>query len=118
MRIIVEILIVAFAASNNVPPIDRLMMLLANQSSVLISSTDRNGTPRIVKIAMVAMQEPTIGNQPAGLLTNAPPTPTFAITITTPSTHDRYRSARNERNDDMSELADAGEFPNRTKCRA
>ena len=118
MRIIVEMLIIAFANSSNVPPIDRLMILLANHSSVLTSNTDRNGTPRIVKIAIVAMQEPITGNQPAGFLANAAPIPTFAITITAPSNHDRYRSARNERSDDMSELAEAGRFPNRMKCRA
>jgi hypothetical protein len=118
MRIMVEILMVAFASSNNVPPIDPLMILLANHSRVLDSSTARNGTPRIVKIATVAIDEPITGNQPAVFLANAAPMPTFTITIAAPSNHDRYRSARNERNDEINELAEAGRFPKRTKCRA
>src|ERR1019366_7016339 len=118
MRIMVQILMVALATSSNVPPMDPLMILLASHSSVLASSTHRNGTPRIVKIAIVAMQEPTTGNQPAALLANAAPNPTFTQIIAAPSNHDRYRSARNDRNDDNSELAEAGRLPNNTKCRA
>jgi hypothetical protein len=118
MRIIVEILTVAFANSNTVPPMDPAMILLANHSRVLASNTDRNGTPRIVKIAIVAMHEPITGNQPAVFPANAAPRPTFAPIITAPSNNDRYRSARNDRNDDMSELVEAGRFPNRTKCKA
>ncbi len=108
----------AFAISSSVPPMDPVIMLLANQSSVLASNTHRNGTPLIVKIAAVAMQEPITGNQPAVFLVNAAPKPTFTTMITAPSKSDRYRSARNDRNDDMSELAEAGRFPNRTKCSA
>src|ERR1039458_4497316 len=63
MRIIVEILIVALANSSTLPPMDPLTILLANHSRVLTSNTDRNGTPLIVKIAIVAMQEPINGNQ-------------------------------------------------------
>jgi hypothetical protein len=118
MRMIVEILTVAFANSNNVPPMDLVMILLANQSKVPASNPDRNGTPVIVKIAIVAMHEPTTGNQPTGFLTNAAPRATFTPIIIAPSNHDRYRSARKDRNDDMSELAEAGRFPNRKKCRA
>src|ERR1035441_10742989 len=70
MRIIVEILIVALANSSTVPPMDPLTILLANHSRVLTSNTDRNGTPLIVKIAIVAMQEPITGNQPAAFLAN------------------------------------------------
>ena len=118
MRIIVQILMIALATSNKVPPMDPLMILLASHSRVLASSTHRNGTPRIVKIAIVAMQEPTTGNQPARFLANAAPRPTFTQMIAAPSNHDRYRSARNDRHDDSSELAEAGRFPNKTKCRA
>jgi hypothetical protein len=117
-RTIVEMLTVALANSNNVPPMDPVRMLLANHSRVLASSTDRNGTPLIVKIAIVAIDEPITGSQPAVFLANATPIPTLAQSITAPSSHDRYRSARNDRNDDMSELAEAGRFPNRTKCKA
>jgi len=118
MRIIVQILIVAFANSNNVPPIDPVIILLANHSSVLTSNTDRNGTPLIVKMATVAMHEPTTGSQPALFLAKTAPKPTFTAIITAPSNHDRYRNARNDRSDDTSELAEAGRFPSRTKCRA
>src|ERR1035438_9957233 len=118
MRTIVQILMVALATSSNVPPMDPLMILLASHSRVLASSTHRNGTPFIVKIAIVAMQDPTTGNQPAALLANAMPRPMFTQIIAAPSNHERYRSARNERNDDSSELAEAGRFPNNTKCRA
>jgi hypothetical protein len=76
MRMMVEILTAAFANSNNVPPIDPVRMLLANHSRVLASNTDRNGTPLMVKIAIVAIDEPTTGNQPAGFLANAAPRPT------------------------------------------
>ena len=118
MRTIVEILMMALATSNNVPPMEPLMTLLASHSRVLASSTHRNGTPRIVKIAIVAMQEPITGNQPAAFLANAAPSPTFTQIIAAPSNNDRYRSARNERNDDSSELAEAGRFPNNTKWSA
>ena len=118
MRTIVQILMVALATSNNVPPMEPLMILLANHSRVLVSSTHRNGTPFIVKIAIVAMQEPITGNQPAAFLANAAPNPTFTQIIAAPSNHDRYRSARNERHDDNSELAEAGRFPNNTKWSA
>ncbi len=89
MRIIVEILMVALANSNNVPPMDPVMILLANHSRVLASNIHRNRTPRIVKIAIVAMQEPMTGNQPARFLANAAPRPMFAAMITPPSSHDR-----------------------------
>ena len=118
MRMMVEILTAAFANSNNVPPIDPVRMLLANHSRVLASNTDRNGTPLMVKIAIVAIDEPTTGNQPAVCLANTAPRPTFATIIAAPSSHDRYRSARNDRNDDKSALVEAGRFPNRTKCKA
>src|ERR1019366_946972 len=118
MRIIVQILMVTLATPNNVPPMDPLMILLASHSRVLASSTHRNGTPFIAKIAIVAMHEPTTGNQPAVFLANAAPRPTFTPIIAAPSNHDRYRSARNDRNDDNSELAEAGRLPNNTKCRA
>ncbi len=118
MRSMVEMLIVAFASSNKVPPMEPVMILLANHRSVLTSNTDRNGTPLIVKIAKVAMHEPITGNQPARFLAKSTPMPTFAAIITVPSANDRYRSARNDRNDEMSELAEAGRFPSKTKCRA
>ena len=118
MRIIVQILMTALATSNNVPPMDPLMILLASHSKVLANNTHRNRTPRIVNIAIVAMQEPTTGNQPAAFLANAAPNPTFTQIIAAPSNHDRYRSARNERHDDNSELAEAGRFPNNTKWSA
>ena len=118
MRMIVEILMTALAISNNVPPIDPVMILLASHNRVLASNTHRNGTPRILIIAIVAMQEPITGNQPAMFLANATPRPMFTPIIAPPSNHDRYRSARNDRNDDSSALEQAGRFPSKTKCRA
>src|ERR1035438_5629792 len=97
MRTIVQILMVALATSNNVPPMEPLMILLASHSRVLASSTHRNGTPFIVKIAIVAMQEPITGNQLAAFRANAAPRPMFTQIIAAPSNHDRYRSARNDR---------------------
>ena len=89
MRIIVQILMDALATSNNVPPMDPLMMLLASHNSVLANNTQRNRTPRIVKIATVAMQEPITGNQPAADREKAKPNPIFAATITPPRIHER-----------------------------
>ena len=85
----VVMLIVALATSKRVPPMDPVMMLLANQRRVLASSMARKGTPFSVKIATVAMQEPMIGSQPALVRANARPRPMLAQNITAPSTHER-----------------------------
>src|ERR1019366_7331539 len=94
MRIMVEILMAALANSSTVPPMDRLTILLASHNRVLASKTDRNGTPLIVKIAIVAMQEPMTGNQPAAFLANTAPRPTFTPIIAAPSNHDRRSEER------------------------
>src|ERR1035441_10286989 len=119
MWIMVEILTVALAISNNVPPMDPVMILLTSHSRVLASNMDRNRTPLIVKIATVAMHEPITGSQPTGwFLANTAPKPRLTPIIAAPRNKDRYRSARNDRNDDRDELAEAGRFPNRMKCKA
>lgn len=118
MRIMVVMLMTALESSRAVPPMERARMLLANQSRVLANRTQRKGMPLMVKIAMVAMQVATTGNQPARLLAKRTPRPMFAARISAPSGSDRKRSARNERRDERSELEQAGRLPSRRKWRA
>ncbi len=89
MRIMVEILTTALATSKTVPPTEPVMMLLANQSRVLANNTERKGTPRMVKMATVAMQDPITGNQPAAFRARAAPMPRLRTTKAAPSHKDR-----------------------------
>jgi hypothetical protein len=115
---IVEKLTAATVSSSSVPPIDPLIRLFASHISVQPNSTERSAIPLVVKMAIVALHDAMTGSHPAPLRTNAAPTAKLTVTIPAASHRERYRSARNDRIDEISELAAAAGFPSRMKWSA